>query len=132
MLNFIKKAWNAIMNLFKVDGNLSIDTSNVYVNGSKVDLSVCNISEIEYHNLVLEGQCQSNVLYVVSSDSINAYGMQLKNLAAPSSSNDAATKEYVDDQVSKLSAVDIVTRHDVVQIAKEVFKNSLSSILSAI
>lgn len=57
MLNLIKKAWNAIMNLFKVDGNLSIDTSNVYVNGSKVDLSVCNISEIEYHNLVLEGQC---------------------------------------------------------------------------
>lgn len=120
------------MNLFKVDGNLSIDTSNVYVNGSKVNLSVCNISEIEYHNLVLEGQCQSNVLYVVSSDSINAYGMQLKNLAAPSLSNDAATKEYVDDQVSKLSVADIVTRHDVVQIAKEVFKNSLSSILSAI
>lgn len=120
------------MNLFKVDGNLSIDTSNVYVNGSKVDLSVCNISEIEYHNLVLEGQCQSNVLYVVSSDSMNAYGMQLKNLAAPSSSNDAATKEYVDAKVSELSVVDLITRDDAIQIAKEVFKNGLQSILSSI
>ena len=62
------------MNLFKVDGNLSIDTSNVYVNGVKSDLSVCKISDIDYNNLVTSGRCESNVLYVVSSDCINAYG----------------------------------------------------------
>lgn len=63
---------------------------------------------------------------------MNAYGMQLKNLAAPSSSNDAATKEYVDVKVSELSAVDLITRADAVQIAKEVFKSGLQSILSSI
>ena len=36
------------MNIFKVDGNLSIDTSNVYVNGEKADLSVCNISDVVF------------------------------------------------------------------------------------
>ena len=56
---------------------------------------------------------------------MNAYGMQLKNLAAPSSSNDAATKEYVDAKVSELSVVDLITRDDAIQIAKEVFKNGL-------
>ena len=86
MLNFIKKAWNAIMNMFKVDGNLSIDTSNVYVNGEKADLSVCSIS-------------------------------------------DAATKGYVDDVIGNTRSL---TRDDVEQIAKEVFKNGLCSILSSI
>ena len=62
------------MNIFKVDGNLSIDTSNVYVNGEKADLSVCNISDVDYSKLVVEGKCESNVIYVVSSDNIDAYG----------------------------------------------------------
>ena len=38
----------------------------------------------------------SNELYVVSSDYINAYGEQVKNVAEPTLSNDAATKNYVD------------------------------------
>ena len=117
------------MNLFKVDGNLSIDTSNVYVNGEKTDLSVCNISEEDYHKLVVEDRCESNVIYVISSDCINAYGQQLKNLAAPMDLNDAATKEYVDTQLSCMHGI---TRDEVVQIAKEVFKSNLSSILSVI
>ena len=117
------------MNMFKVDGNLSIDTSNVYVNGEKADLSVCSISDIDYSKLVVEGKCESNVLYVVSSDSINAYGYQLKNLAAPTDLSDAATKEYVDTQLSSIHGI---TRDEVTQIAKEVFRSSLSSILSAI
>ena len=62
------------MNMFKVDGNLSIDTSNVYVNGKKADLSVCNISDIDYNKLVVESKCEDNVIYVVSSDNINAHG----------------------------------------------------------
>ena len=62
------------MNMFKVDGNLSIDTSNVYVNGEKADLSVCSISDVDYSTLVVEGKCEDNVIYVVSSDNIDAYG----------------------------------------------------------
>ena len=117
------------MNMFKVDGNLSIDTSNVYVNGEKADLSVCNISDVDYSKLVVGGKCKSNVIYVVSSDYVNAYGQQLKNLAAPTDLGDATTKAYVDAQLSGMHGI---TRDEVVQIAKEVFKNSLSSILSAI
>lgn len=117
------------MNIFKVDGNLSIDTSNVYVNGEKADLSVCNISDVDYSKLVVEGKCESNVIYVVSSDSIDAYGQQLKNLAAPTDLSDATTKEYVDIQISSIHGI---TRDEIVQIAKEVFKSSLSSILSSI
>jgi hypothetical protein len=33
MWNFLKKIGELIMNLFKVNGELSIDTSNVFVNG---------------------------------------------------------------------------------------------------
>lgn len=57
MLELMKKVWNAIMNLFKVDGNLSIDTSNVYVNGQKTDLSICKTSSTDYYSLVNEGKC---------------------------------------------------------------------------
>lgn len=57
MLNLIKKVLSAIMNMFKVDGNLSIDTSNVYVNGQKTDLSICKMSDTDYYSLVNEGKC---------------------------------------------------------------------------
>lgn len=103
MLNFIKKAWNAIMNLFKVDGNLSIDTSNVYIDGKKTDLSICKMSSSDYYELVKEDRCLSNVLYVVSSDFINAYGERVENVACPEVSSDAATKGYVDSTVQALS-----------------------------
>lgn len=121
------------MNMFKVDGNLSIDTSNVYVDGMKADLSVCHMSDTDYHGLVNEGRCQDNVIYVVSSDFINAYGDQVKNVAAPIDSDDAATKQYVDEQIAQvLSSCSTMTRDEVIQISKEVFKSSLSSMLSAI
>ena len=132
MLNFIKKIWDSFMNLFKVDGNLSIDINNIYINGVKSDLSICNISDTDYYKLLVEDKCEDNVLYIVSSDFSNAYGKQLKNLAAPIAADDAATKEYVDCQVSALSSRQYVSRDEVVQIAKDVFKSSLQSILSAI
>ena len=89
-----------IMNLFKVDGNLSIDTSNVYVDGVKADLSVCYMSDVDYHQLVAKDRCEANVIYVVSSDCINAYGEQVKNLATPTDPTDATTKQYVDEQIA--------------------------------
>jgi len=103
MLKLMKKAWNAIMNLFKVDGNLSIDTSNVYIDGKNTDLSICKMSSSDYYELVKEDRCLSNVLYVVSSDFINAYGERVENVACPEVSSDAATKGYVDSTVQALS-----------------------------
>jgi len=43
-------------------------------------------------------------MYFVSGDYINAYGQQIKNLAEPTLSGDAATKQYVDKKSSKLFA----------------------------
>ena len=121
------------MSMFQVDGNLSIDTSNVYVDGVKADLSVCHMSDADYHDLVNEGKCQDNVIYVISSDFTNAYGSQVKNLAAPTDPDDATTKQYVDEQIAQvLSGCSTMTRDEVIQIFKEVFRISLSSMLSAI
>lgn len=133
MLKFIKKVWYAIMNVFKVDGNLSIDTSNVYVNGSKADLSICQLDTSEYYQLVSSGKCASNTLYVISSSSINAYGQKIENLGMPMLSDDAATKGYVDNQIGQLPDISkLVTRDEVAQIAKDVFKSNLQSILSSL
>lgn len=51
----LARLWRMIMSIFKVDGNLSIDTSNVYVDGVQADLSVCSISEADYSRLVASG-----------------------------------------------------------------------------
>lgn len=118
------------MNIFSVNGNLSIDTSNVYVNGVKADLSVCTLSYDEYAKLVKDGECSHDTLYIVSSNYINAYGQSIKNIAEPELSCDAATKAYVDAQVSSCSQT--LTRDEVAQIAKDVFKNGIQSILSTL
>lgn len=133
MLKFIKKVWYAIMNVFKVDGNLSIDTSNVYVDGSKADLSICQLDASEYYQLVSSGKCASNTLYVISSSSINAYGQKIENLGMPMLSDDAATKGYVDNQIGQLPDISkLATKDEVAQIAKDVFKSNLQSILSSL
>lgn len=133
MLKFIKKVWYAIMNVFKVDGSLSIDTSNVYVDGSKADLSVCQLDASEYYQLVSSGKCVSNTLYVISSSSIKAYGQKIENLGMPMLSDDAATKGYVDSQIGQLPDISkLATRDEVAQIAKDVFKSNLQSILSSL
>lgn len=62
------------MSLFTVNGELSIDTSNVFINGEQTDLSVCTIKQSDYEKLVIEENCQINTLYVIESDYIDAYG----------------------------------------------------------
>lgn len=46
----------------------------------------------------------SNELYIVSSDYINAYDAPIKNVAEPTVSSDAATKNYVDTAVAGAAA----------------------------
>ena len=89
------------MNLFTVNGELSIDTSNIYVNGEKADLSVCKIRQSEYNELVKNESCLSNTLYVVESDYIDAYGQQMKNVADPTDAQDAVTLKYAQDNFGK-------------------------------
>ena len=101
MWNLLKKIGKFIMNLFTVNGELSIDTNNVYINGEKADLSVCKISQSEYNKLVKNESCLSNTLYVVESDYIDAYGQQIKNIADPIDSQDAVTLKYAQENFSK-------------------------------
>ena len=89
------------MNLFIMNGELSIDTSNIYVNGQKTDLSVCKIRQSEYNELVKNESCLSNTLYVVESDYIDAYGQQMKNVADPTDAQDAVTLKYAQDNFGK-------------------------------
>lgn len=101
MWNYLKKIGKFIMNLFKVNGELSIDTSNIWINGERSDLSICKMSESEYTELVKSDSCISNMLYVVESDFINANGQQLKNLADPTDQQDAVTKKYFEENMPK-------------------------------
>lgn len=96
MFAIFAKIKEFIMGIFNVNGNLSIDASNVYVDGVRADLSVCHIGTNEYHDLVVNDACLSNVIYVVENDFVDAYGLQVKNVAEPTENTDAATKGYVD------------------------------------
>ena len=44
----------------------------------------------------------SNAMYVVENNIVDAYGQQIKNVAAPTDLSDAATKGYVDNAVSSI------------------------------
>ena len=66
----------------------------------QTDLSIVHLSSSEYEQLCANGQILSNALYIVEDSFTNNYGKQIKNVAIPSLSNDAATKGYVDDSIS--------------------------------
>ena len=88
------------------------------------DLSIIKISKDEYE-LSVANDCDlcSNVLYVVESDFIDAYGQQIKNISGPSDLSDATNKKYVDDLCSSLSNSVV---HDIVSTKAE-----LSNVLSS-
>ena len=64
------------------------------------DLSVIKISKDEYDNLVLISALNPHAIYIVSSDYIDAYGKQMKNLAEATDISDAVTYK----QLTTLSA----------------------------
>lgn len=64
------------------------------------DLSVIKIDKAQYELSAVNNMLLSNVLYVLSASYIDAYGQQLKNLAAPTELSDATPKKYVDDKVT--------------------------------
>ena len=68
-------------------------------------LSVINIAADDYYDLVANDEVDQKAVYILSSDFINAYGQQIKNLSAPSDNGDATTKEYVDSKVQSISGV---------------------------
>ena len=65
------------------------------------------------------------MLYVVDSNVIDAYGQQMKNLAAPADPGDATNKKYVDDSLTATAHVlstDYNTKIDAIKADKSVVK----------
>ena len=83
-----------------------VKVGNYYETLSAIQtLSVVNIAENDYYDLVANDKIDETTIYIVSSDFINANGQQMKNLDAPVDVNDAATKNYVDTAVQSVSEV---------------------------
>ena len=87
---------NDIMLSTAVDSKIFIDRV------SAESLCAVHISQEDFYEKVHTSSLLSNELYIVSSNYINAYGQQVKNVAKPSDSADAATKQYVDNLISSV------------------------------
>lgn len=114
------------MGLFNVNGQLSIDTSNIYIDGNKSDLSIMQLSQTEYSNLVKDNACISNVLYVVENDCVNAFNMQIKNVADPTDSQDAVTLGYLKNNFDMNSKY--VTKDELSANMISIMKNLLNRV----
>ena len=73
-----------------IDRKISIDGVDTSV------LSIIHTDSDTYHSKVVDGTLLSNELYIVSSDFVNAYGEQIKNVADPTDPEDAVNKKYAD------------------------------------
>jgi hypothetical protein len=51
-------------------------------------LNIQHISQDDYHDLVVNENVDSNSIYIVSSDNINAYGERIENVADGEISSD--------------------------------------------
>ena len=71
------------------------------------DLSVVKIAGEEYYKLVADEKTNPSALYVVNDLYLNAYDKTIKNVASPELSNDAATKNYVDSEITKIPQPDL-------------------------
>ena len=65
-------------------------------------LSVVKLSADEYAQMLDDGSCLSNALYIVEAPNIDAFKQQIKNVAPPTDLSDAATKEYVDNALTNV------------------------------
>jgi hypothetical protein len=122
MWKFLKNIGKLIMNLFTVNGELSIDTSNVYVDGKQADLSVCHIKQSDYDELVKTDSCISNTIYIVESEYVNAYNQQVKNVADPIDPQDAVTLKYIQENI-KVPEIDeskFVLKSQLKDLVKEI------------
>jgi predicted methyltransferase len=81
----------------------NIVDNKIYIDSISTDsLSICNISQDDYHKLIVEsnGSIPPNVLYVVSSDSLNMYGEKIENLADGIISSDAVNLKQLTSRIT--------------------------------
>jgi hypothetical protein len=92
----------------KIDGKVWVGK---YVTGTKKyelvsadSLSVVKISSEDYYDLVESENVNPDVLYIVSSDVLNAHGQRIVNVATPISATDAVNLEYMKGATSGIFA----------------------------
>jgi len=114
-----------------------ISTTVFIKDGSIVSnkLSVIGIGLDDYSAAIASSvQHSGNQLFVVSSDHVEAFGQQVKHVAAPTDGEDATTKSYV-DALAKDTAEDLSTTVGTLYVHKagdeNLGKMSLSGMLSA-
>lgn len=96
----------------KIDNKVWIKnpTGKDLINGANSNLSVIKLTKDEYIKHIVDDDICESVLYIVSSDYIDAYGAPLCNLTMPISDElkyegVAATKPYVDEQTQSTNTV---------------------------
>ena len=78
----------------------------INIDGLSADqLRLQHVDLNDYITLLSNDLILSNQLYVISSDFIDAYGQQVKNVAKPIELSDATNKGYVDDKFAKVKTV---------------------------
>ena len=83
------------------------------VNGTQVSsLEVKNINQEEYHQLVVDNKVDSNTVYIVSSDTLNMYGEQIKNLAPGTDLSDAVNLEQLSTSIEQVRFYEDHRMHD--------------------
>ena len=100
--------------------------------GAYTDLSVVKIDKDAYDLGVIGGTLLSNVLYILQANYVDAYGQQLKNLAAPTELSDATPKKYVDDNVAVASQALSDYIDEQVTIASEDFSNYVDDTVNVV
>lgn len=97
--------------------------STTFVNGEKKDLSVFQVSLSDYIKAVNTSSLLSDAVYIVSSDIRYMFGERISDLGEPELSSDAATKYYVDTEISK---IDVSEQIDPILIALSALSSDLS------
>lgn len=82
-------------------GKVYFDNRISDVTGSN-DLSVVKLSADEYAQMLDDGTCVSNAIYIVEAPNIDAFKQRITNVAPPTDLSDAATKEYVDNALTNI------------------------------
>ena len=112
--NYVNDTVNAVSTDINDDlASISVVVDQkINIDGLSADqLRLQHVDLNDYITLLSNDLILSNQLYVISSDFIDAYGQQVKNVAKPIELSDATNKGYVDDKFAKVKTAlaDVLT-----------------------
>ena len=118
---------NNDINILKSNDNIlsSVVDNKILVDNISVDtFEVKHISQDDYNDLVVNDATLSNAIYIISSDTLNMYGEQIKNLADGTETTDAVNLGQVS---SSISTVEKTLDNKINQINSKISDYALSN-----